>query len=149
MATNDVAYIMNNLKKFGDEYFTKADNKNVDIAYSKQGKKNGRNGDKTDDQSCYFNAVPPMLYAILEKHTELMMEYTDTKVNEAREEGREEGKREVKEMEEKMTALKSELRFYRNDQDALACYNRRENIKIQGVEYQEGENTNEIVKDIC
>ena len=32
--------------------------------------------------------------------------------------------------------------------DALACYNRRENLKIQGVPYQQDENTNEMVKEI-
>ena len=39
--------------------------------------------------------------------------------------------------------------MHRNEHDALATYNRRENLKIQGVEYEEGENTNEIVKEIC
>ena len=49
----------------------------------------------------------------------------------------------------KIADLNSELRTHRNDQDALASYNRRENLKIQGVEYTDGENTNEIVKEIC
>ena len=33
--------------------------------------------------------------------------------------------------------------------DAQAQYNRSENIKIHGVEYKKGENTNEIVKDVA
>ena len=45
--------------------------------------------------------------------------------------------------------LKKELRVYRNENDALGTYNRRENLKIVGVKYEVGENTNEIVKDIC
>ena len=132
---------MDKLTKFGNEYFTKGENKNDDLIYLRQNKKNG----KTEDQPCYFSAVPPMLYKLFEEYTRIMMEYTDTKVNEAREEERQN----VKKRDETIAELKSELRVYRNDHDALACYNRRENLKIQGVEYVEGEDTNKIVKEIC
>ena len=33
--------------------------------------------------------------------------------------------------------------------DAIAQYNRSENIKIHGIEYKQGEDTNKIVKDIA
>ena len=55
----------------------------------------------------------------------------------------------LKEKDDTIANLKSELRSHRNEQDALGNYNRRENLRIQGVKYSDGENTNEIVKEIC
>ena len=145
MATsnNDVKYLMDKLEKFGQGLFADGANKTEDVVYLKQ--KNGGKG----NQSIYFEAVPPFMYQLFEEHTRLMVEYTDSRVKEAKEDAREESKRDIKERDEQIAALKSELRVHRNDQDALACYNRRENLKIQGVEFTEDENTNEIVKEIC
>ena len=53
------------------------------------------------------------------------------------------------EYKDEIADLKSELRVCRNEFDALANYNRRENVKIEGVEFVEGEDTNEIVKEIA
>ena len=138
MANSDVTYLMNKLVEFGQGLEFGA-NKTEDVVYLRQ--KNGKGG----NQPIYFDAVPPVLYKLFEEHTRLMVEYTDSRVKEAREEG----KRDVKERDEQIAVLKSELRVHRNDQDALACYNRRENLKIQGVEVTDDENTNEIVKEIC
>ena len=45
-----------------------------------------------------------------------------------------------------LLSLRDEVRTLRNDNDALGQYNRRDNLIIEGVEYVEGEDTNEICK---
>ena len=87
------------------------------------------------------NVDATFVLAILKEHTKLMLEYNETNLKYLQEH--------LVEHDETIADLKSELRVQRNDHDALACYNRRKNIKIQGVKYQEGENTNQIVKDMC
>ena len=83
----------------------------------------------------------PFILALFKEHTKIMMEYTESKVKDLKEE--------IVKRDATIANLKSEVRDNRNDHDALACYNRRENLKIQGVPYTEDENTNEIVKEIC
>lgn len=87
------------------------------------------------------NVMQPFILALFKQHTKIMMEYTDSKLIKVDED--------LVNNENKIADVKSELRVHRNEQDALASYNRRENLKIQGVEYVEGENTNDIVKEIC
>ena len=96
---------------------------------------------KGDTKKMTLNAVIPFILDILKEHTKLMVELSDIKLNKVTEE--------LKERDVKIADLKCELRVHRNDQDALASYNRRENLKIQGVAYEDGEDTNEIVKEIC
>ena len=52
------------------------------------------------------------------------------------------------ELKGEIAELKKELRVCRNEVDALGNYNRRENVRIEGVEFEEGEDTNKIVKEI-
>ena len=96
---------------------------------------------KNESKKKSVTEVQPFILALLKQHTKLMLEYTDAK--------EEKYKEEIEKRDTKIADLKSELRDHRNEHDALACYNRRENLKIQGVEVSPGENTNEIVKEIC
>lgn len=141
MASMDIDYVMNVLSKFSTDYFAKSENKSSKCVYLRQNSKNTRKGDKTEDQPAYFNEVPQFILALFKEHTKIMVELTDTKLSKVYEE--------MEEKDKTIADLKTELRVHRNEQDALASYNRRENLKIQEVEYQEGENTNEIVKEIC
>ena len=50
------------------------------------------------------------------------------------------------EFKNEIAELKNELRVCRNEVDSLANYNRRENVKIEGVEFEEGEDTNKLSK---
>ena len=119
MSSQDVDNIMGNLTKFATDY----------LAMKGESKKKS------------VTEIQPFILALLKEHTKLMVEYTDTKISNYEEE--------LEKRDIKIANLKSELRVHRNDHDALGCYNRRENLKIQGVEFTQGEDTNAIVKEIC
>ena len=119
MASQDVDNVIANLTKFATDYFTI----------------------KGETKKKNVTEMQPFIIALFKEHTKLMMEYMDTKVKNQDEE--------LEKRDIKIAELKSELRIHRNESDALGCYNRRENLKIQGVEFTEGENTNDIVKEIC
>ena len=118
MATQDLDYVIATLLKVATDFFNKGETKKKSV---------------TDSQ--------PFILALFKEHTKIMMEYTESKVKDLKEE--------IVKRDATIANLKSEVRDNRNDHDALACYNRRENLKIQGVPYTEDENTNEIVKEIC
>ena len=103
------------------------------------------NSELSEGKRKAYKQVQPFIFALLKKQNELHMEYTDRKVDNLKVEYEEK----LQAKEDKIADLKSELRVHRNEQDALGCYNRRENLKICGVEYEAGENTNQIVKDVC
>ena len=119
MSSQDIDNIMGNLTKFATDY----------LAMKGESKKKS------------VTEIQPFILALLKEHTKLMVEYTDTKISNYEEE--------LEKRDIKIANLKSELRVHRNDHDALGYYNRRENIKIQGIEFTQGEDTNAIVKEIC
>ena len=96
---------------------------------------------KGESKKKSLTEVQPFILSLFKEHTKIMMEYTDSKIGNYKEE--------LEKRDVVIANLKSELREHRNESDALGCYNRRENLKIQGVEVTPGENTNEIVKEIC
>ena len=166
MANKDVQYVMKLLNDFGKDYFANQediDNTSMSMTGSKvagthKGDKRGRNkenanGNNPDDFICSFNEIQKFMFDLLEQHTKLVFERNDAKLIEFKEEIKEELKEEIrdelrKEFEGKLSDLHKELRVTRNDLDALAQYNRRENLKIEGVEYEEGEDVVKIIKDI-
>ena len=145
MEAQDLDFIMNTLKTYGEQYF--ATNKNdpstaalCSTTVSTRGK-----GNKTEDQVCIFKEVPPFILPLLRELVKNLLEQQKNTIDTLKEEFKDA----LKEKDNEISDLKSELRIHRNEQDALATYNRRENLKIQGVEFVQGENTNEIVKEIC
>lgn len=144
MASVDLDYIMNVVKNFGTDYFSKSQNDSSSVSvYGTT--LNLRRGSKTEESACYFNEIPPFMLAVMREQTKVIMEYIRTDKKEMQEDY----DRKLKEKDAQIADLKSEIRSNKNDHDALATYNRRENLKIVGVKYEEGENTNEIVKEIC
>ena len=85
------------------------------------------------------------LLAVLREQTKLILEYISTDKIKMQEDFNEK----LKEKDTEINKLKSELLTSRYENDALGTYNRRENLKIVGVKYEEGENTNNIVKEVC
>ena len=151
MANNDVQYITRMLSNFGKDYFSKQDENdavNMSMTGSKVStRKSGRDGkdnNKTEDFICNFNEIPKFMYDLLKEHTKLMIERSDTKLDEMKEHF----DNKLEEKDTIISNLRKELRVTKNELDALAQYNRRDNLKIEGVEYQEGENTLQIIKDI-
>ena len=148
----DVECIMNLVKDFGAKYFSKSQNNTSDAVSLYGTTINLRRGSKTEEQACYFNEYPPFMLEAMREQTKLILEY----VSNDRKEMKEEYDRKLSDYDRKLSEkdaviadLKSELRTHRNDHDALANYSRRENLKIVGVKQEVGENTNEIVKEIC
>ena len=166
MANKDVQYVMKLLNDFGKDYFTNQDD--IDntsmsmtgskVAATRKGDKRGKNrengnGNNPEDFICSFNEIPKFMFDLLEQHTKLVFERNDAKLIEFKEEIKEELKKELeeelrKEFEGKLSDLHKELRVTRNELDALAQYNRRENLNIEGVDYEEGEDVVKIIKDI-
>ena len=93
----------------------------------------------------FFNEVPPFILALMRELAKNLLEQHKNTIDALKAEFSDQ----LKERDQKIADLKCEIRTHRNDHDALATYNRRENLKIQGVEYTEGEDTNKIVKEIC
>ena len=135
----DNAYIMNALTTFGQEFFA-AEN-NADKSSTVKLKK----GNKTEEATCTFKELPPYILPLINELIKNLMEKQENEIAALKTYFDDE----IKKRDDKIDDLKSEIRNHRNDQDALANYNRRENLKIQGVPVIAGENTNEIVKEIC
>ena len=144
MEAMDLDCIMNVVKSFGEQYFTN-DNEDKNSASLHGTAVSTRRGGKTEDQTIVFNQVRPFILAIMRELAKNLLEQQKNTVDALKADY----DAKLKEKDDKIMDLKSEIRIHCNEQDALATYNRRENLKIMGVEYTEGENTNEIVKEIC
>ena len=97
------------------------------------------------------NIVPPYLLCGLRVMVENLLERQDNNSNEMKEEYEKELENKQKVIDEQLQTIENlegkilENYFKIDDQ---AQYNRRENLKIHGIEYQNNENIVEIIKDI-
>ena len=152
MSDLDVEWVMNGVKSFCKDYFAKQTNENVnegDVVSVTATKLSARGrGGKVDDVVCNFTEVPEFMIQMLQHHTKLMMERQDSKINEAVGDLVVKYEEKLTEKDELITELKQNLRDTENKLDALGQYTRRENIRIEGIEYNEGENLKDILKDI-
>ena len=94
MASQDLNCIMGELTKFATDYL---------VAKGESKKKS-------------LTEVQPFILSLFKEHTKIMMEYTDSKVGNYKEE--------LEKRDVVIANLKSELREHRNESDALGTYNR-------------------------
>ena len=140
MESKDAQYINNMLKDFGVNYFTNAesnDSGRISVSSTRRGAK--------ETQNFTFNEVPPFILALMNEHTKMLLEQQKALFDTYKDE--------VNVLlikkDETIADLRSELREVRNDFDALANHSRRDNLKIEGIEFTDGEDTNQIIKDIA
>ena len=133
MASADTQCIMNLLKIAGDEKL-KSDNSNPGRSSRTKG---------TDDASP--KEVPAYILACFSVLITQLAEREDNK----RQEMKEEFEKQLKEKYEIILRLENKVKENLYSIDAQAQYNRSENIKIHGIEYTKGEDTNKIVKDVA
>ena len=145
MEAQDVDYVMNMVKASATDYFST--NKSYDST-TFASKVIMKKGTKTEEHSSFFNETPPFISALLRSLTKALLEQNKTIIDQVKQEKDKEIAELKSELKAEIAELKSELRVCRNEVDALANYNRRENVKIEGVEFVDGEDTNEIVKEI-
>ena len=137
MESEDINCIMNQLKSAGDEQI-KSDNANSGRSSRQKGKPDD------GDENC-LKEVPPY---ILKCFKILVTNLTEREDN-LRKELEEKFDRKLAEKDEIISELEKKVRANHFNIDAQAQYNRSENIKIHGIEYKKGEDTNEIVKDVA
>lgn len=79
------------------------------------------------------------------EQAKLLMERQDTQIKELTEKFQ----LELSAKDDKIAKLENDIRTNANQQDALGQYVRRDNLKIEGVKWTDGEDTNTIVKEIA
>ena len=119
MESKDLDYIMATVKTFGEQYISNGNNEDPFIIKRKLSK------GKVEDQTCVFSEVPQLFLALLRELAKNLLEQQKNKIDDLVEVY--DGKLEDK--DKKIAELKKELRICRNDNDATASYNRRENLK--------------------
>ena len=155
MASPDLVTIMTLIKEAGDEKLKSTDSLPGRGARGKAAT-NTAAAAPADDAP---KVIPPYLLACFNALASNLMEREDNKRQDLRDELKAElidefqAKLDEKDaiitlMETKITALTKKVRENYFEQDAQAQYIRSENIKIQSIEYQTGEDTNKIVKDV-
>ena len=145
----DATYINNLLKTTAVEYFKEDSNVNTSAGVVLTSKIKTRKGDLIDQEStgtCKFIDTPEFIMELFNLQTNLLCQRQDRLVNDIKEEFNELIKQRLEGND--LLSLRDEVRTLRNDNDALSQYNRRDNLIIEGVEYADGENTNEICKEI-
>ena len=138
MASADVLCIMDLLKAAGNEVLT-SDNSNSGRPSRGKGSKPGDGDDNG------LKEIPPYILKCFEVLVSNLNEREDKK----RKELKEEFEQKLAEKDEVINDLQRQIRENLFSIDAQAQYNRSENIKIHGIEYKKGENTNDIVKDVA
>ena len=100
--------------------------------------------------------IPPFILECFKTAVNSLIERQDNTIQELREEFEaklveSENKYEAKlaEKDVLISNLQKNVRENYYNLDALSQYNRSENIKIHGIEYRQGEDTNKIVKDVA
>ena len=144
MSVNDhLKFISDNLTKFINDALAKLSD---DEPGCKISLKSG-NGKKSESQLKFLES-PKFFLEILNENNKLILMRQDHLIDELKEEY--EGK--LNEKDRIIDNLRSEHRQKANELDALAQYNRRDNLKIEGIEgipETDGENINNIVKDLA
>ena len=133
MASKDNLCIINLLKAAGDEKL-KSENNNPGRSSRNKG---------TDDST--LKEVPSYLIECFNVLITNLTEREDIKRNELKEEF----EKKLKEKDVIIQGLEKKVKENYYSIDAQAQYNRSENIKIHGIEYKKGEDTNEIVKNVA
>ena len=146
MESKDVDYVMNIVKAFGADYLSSNVNNDSATLASKVTMKKGT---KTEAHTSHYDSIPPFLLALMRSLTKVLLEQNMAVVEQVKQEKDKEMSELKTEFKNEIAELKNELRVCRNEVDSLANYNRRENVKIEGVEFEEGEDTNKIVKEIA
>ena len=100
--------------------------------------------------------IPPFIFECFKTAVSSLIERQDNTIQELREEfeaklAERDNKYEAKLAEKDVLISNLEKKVRKNyyNLDALSQYNRSENIKIHGIEYKQGEDTNKIVKDVA
>ena len=140
---NDLKYIRNKLSAFCNDHFKQLRNEGTDpvVICNIQTVK----GKKQVESSCNLTEIPSFFFDLLGENNRLMMERNDTKIDKVREDF----KLEIQEKDERILDLESQIRSKANELDGLAQYTRRDNLRIEGVEYNEGEDVNAIILEIA
>ena len=149
MESLDLRSIMNQIKDDGAEKL-----KSTNRPSRKKGSVAAATaGDAAADDD--LKEVPPYILACLNTLAKNLMEREDNKRQELKDELRAEFCAKLTEKDEKIaeqaatiTELRKTARENYFKMDALAQYTRSENIKIHGIQYEKGEDTNKIVKDV-
>ena len=143
MENQDVLCIMNQLKEAGNENLISgnvtSDSLSGRPSRSAKVSEPGKGGDVC------LKEVPPFILACFKVLASNLIEREDLK----RQELREEFEAKLAEKDLVIEDLKKKVKENYYSIDAQAQYNRSENIKIHGIEYKKGENTNDIVKDVA
>ena len=87
------------------------------------------------------NGVPKVIMAVIKELAKSLMERQDGKIDDL--------ENKLKERDERIDNLETELRDTQYALDAQSQYNRRDNIKICGIEQKDGESTDDIVKKVA
>ena len=95
----------------------------------------------TKDIQLKTNGVPKVFMVIIKELAKNLMERQDNLVNDL--------EIKLKDKDKRIDDLEKELLETQYAIDANSQYNRRDNIKICGIEVKDNENTNEIVKKVA
>ena len=104
-----------------------------------------RTGSKKTDGVCNFTEMPKFFLDIMTENTRLLVLRQDTLLSELKEDFQ----LKLSEKDVTISDLRKELRSKANELDALAQYTRKDNLKIEGIEYTDVEDTTTIVKEIA
>ena len=153
MSTADLSCIMNLLKEAGDEKISSSNISNDMLSGRASRTKVSKPGES--DDYC-LKEVPPFIMECFKVLVSNLNEREDVKRDEL--EKKFDSKLEAKEKEFNLKLaqkdkiindLEKKVKENFHSIDAQAQYNRSENIKIHGIEYKKGEDTNKIVKDVA
>ena len=140
---NDIKYIRDKLSAFCSEHYEKLRNEGVDPVVTC--KIQTHKGKQNIDSLCNLTEIPDFFLDLLSENNKLIMEVNETKLIKMKEEY----DLEINEKDSRIQELESQLVTKSDELDALAQYNRRDNIRIEGVEYSKGENVNSIILEIA
>ena len=136
----DLKLINESVKKYSDEYLVNKTN----LEGLMSCKTTVKVGNKKTEGSCHFSEIPQFFLDLMAENNRLLLLRQDTVISELREEY----ENRLSEKDKKIADLQKEVREKAYELDALGQYGRLDNLKIEGVEVQQGENTDAIVKEL-
>ena len=152
MASEDLVAIMTIIKEAGADKLKSTEQLSNRSSRGKDKKSTDTAAATADDGP---REVPPYILACLKALANNLMEREDNKRQELKAELRDEFQVKLDEKDAKITVLEStitdltkKVRQNLFNIDSQAQYVRSENIKIHGIQYEKGEDTNEIVKNV-
>lgn len=142
MASDDIACIMALLKTSGEDKLKSSNEQAPRNLRGATGKAASKSGDTATDDT--IKEIPPYITAMFNTVITNLMEREDN----AREQLKEYFQSELAKKDAIISDLSKKVRANTFNLDSLNQYTRSENIKIHGVEYKNGEDTNQILKDV-